>query len=133
MASPARRPVVLPNCIDLPPGGREPGANLILFAGRVVSDKGADVFVQACARVLPLLPGWRAEMVGADRFRPCTGDPVRARAAPLAEAAGVVMRGHQPNAEVLAGMQRAAMVVMPTLARAVTAWWRWRPWPAAPP
>ena len=40
----------------------------MLFAGRVVSDKGADAFVQACAGALPRLPGWRAEMLGADRF-----------------------------------------------------------------
>ncbi len=61
---------VLPNCMDMsslltPATQREP---LILFVGRLVADKGADAFVEACGQVLPFLPGWRAEMIGADRF-----------------------------------------------------------------
>ncbi len=86
-AAPARPPAVLANCLDLadlppraPPAGRAP---LLLFAGRVVRDKGADAFVEACARALPRLPGWRAEMIGADRFSPCQPrDAVPAPAAP---------------------------------------------------
>ncbi|WP_264716474.1 glycosyltransferase, partial [Limobrevibacterium gyesilva] len=72
VAAPARAPVVLPNCLDLLqiPPSPDPRDKLILFAGRVVSDKGADSFVAACARALPALPGWRAEMIGADRFGP---------------------------------------------------------------
>ena len=69
-----RAPEILPNSLDLaalptllPTTEREP---TILFAGRLVADKGADIFVAACALALPQLPGWRADMIGADRFRP---------------------------------------------------------------
>ncbi|MBV9750529.1 MAG: glycosyltransferase, partial [Acetobacteraceae bacterium] len=67
LAAPSgRKPIVLPNCIELPPPPRMERDKLIVFAGRVVRDKGADSFVQACADVLPQLPGWRAEILGAD-------------------------------------------------------------------
>jgi glycosyltransferase involved in cell wall biosynthesis len=113
--APARPPVVLPNCIDIPPRASGSREHLILFAGRVVRDKGPDTFVEACARVLHKLPGWRAEMIGADRFRPDSPDTEFIRALrPRAEAAGVTLLGHQPNDAVLAAMQRAAIVVVPS-------------------
>jgi len=108
---------VLPNCIDLraippSPEAREP---LILFAGRVVADKGADAFVAACAQALPLLPGWRAEMIGADGFGADGREtPFLRRLRPLAAAAGVAMAGWQPHGQVLAAMARAAIVVAPS-------------------
>ncbi len=115
VADPVRVPVVLPNCIDvpdMPPMERE---RLVLFAGRVVSDKGADVFIDACAAALPRLPGWRAEMIGADRFRADSPETPYVRGLrPRAAAAGVTMRGHLPNAEVVAAMRRAAIVVVPS-------------------
>ena len=112
---PARDPVVLHNCIEVPPLLTKPRENLILFAGRVVHDKGADSFVEACALALPRLPGWRAELIGADRLRPGSPDTdfiraLRRRAA----AASVVMRGYLPNDAVLEAMQRAAIVVVPS-------------------
>ena len=111
----ARPPVVLHNCIDVPPRATGPRENLILFAGRIVADKGADTFVEACARVLPGLPGWRAEMIGADRFRADSPDTAFIQALrPRAQAAGVVMHGHLPNDAVLRAMQRAAIVVVPS-------------------
>lgn len=111
----ARRPVVLPNCIDLPPAPPAEREKLILFAGRLVADKGADAFVAACAAALPRLPGWRAEMIGADRFRADSPEtPFVAALRPAAAAAGLVLRGHQPNAVVLEAMRRAAIVVMPS-------------------
>ncbi len=119
VAAPARQPAVLHNCLDLaalppllPMAQRE---KVILFAGRVVPDKAPDVFVAACARALPLLAGWRAEMIGADGF-----GVQRAESAfisglrPAAAAAGVVMHGHLPHAAVLAAMARAAIVVVPS-------------------
>jgi UDP-glucose:(glucosyl)LPS alpha-1,2-glucosyltransferase len=115
--NPTRIPGVLPNCIDLreippPPAERDP---VILFAGRVVADKGADTFVAACARALPQLPGWRAEMIGADRFGPDSPETPFLRALrPKAQEAGVVMAGYRPHAEVLAAMSRAAIVVVPS-------------------
>ena len=116
VAAPTRPVAVLPNCIDLsampPPAPREP---VILFAGRMVADKGADVFVEACARALPTLPGWRAEMIGADRFSPDSPDTPFVRALrPAAAAAGVTLAGYRPQAEVLAAMAQAAVVAVPS-------------------
>ncbi len=107
---------VLPNCIDLAalPPQRE-RENLILFAGRVVADKGADAFVASCAQVLPQRPGWRAEIIGADRFSPSAADtPFLAALRPVAAAAGIAMHGHQPHRAVLEAMTRAAIVVVPS-------------------
>jgi glycosyltransferase involved in cell wall biosynthesis len=116
VTAPLRQPAVLLNCLDLaelPAAcGRE---RLILFAGRVVADKGPDAFVAACAAALPHLPGWEAEMVGADRFRfdsPDTGFVQTIRAA--AEAAGVRMLGYRDHPDVLRAMARAAIVVVPS-------------------
>jgi len=110
---------VLPNAIELaalppalPQADRE---RLILFAGRVVADKGADGFVAACARALPALPGWRAEMIGADRFAAESPDtPFLRRLRPAAAAAGIAMPGYRPHPEVLTAMARAAIVAVPS-------------------
>ena len=112
-------PMVLPNAIelaDLPParaaGEREA---TLLFVGRVVADKGADAFVRACAAVLPSLPGWRAEMIGADRFWAGSAEtPFQRKLAASAKAAGIVCRGYMPHADVLAAMAAAAAVVVPS-------------------
>jgi UDP-glucose:(glucosyl)LPS alpha-1,2-glucosyltransferase len=116
VTAPVRDPVVLPNCLDLaelpPPRRRE---RLILFAGRIVADKAPDAFVSACAAALPHLPGWGAEMIGADRFSfdsPDTGFVRMVRAA--AEAAHVRMLGYRDHPEVLIAMSRAAIVVVPS-------------------
>ncbi len=112
---PTRPPVVLPNCIDLPPPPSDQRDPMILFAGRVVADKGADSFVRACAEALPHLPGWQAEMLGADRFAPDSPDTPFLRALrPEAVAAGILMRGYQPYPAVLAAMGRAAIVAVPS-------------------
>ena len=116
ISEPVRAPAVLPNAIDLtalpPPRPREP---LILFAGRVVRDKAPDVFVAACGIALPQLADWRAELIGADRFRidsPETAftNVVRADA----ERAGVRAIGYREHAFVLDRMARAAIVVVPS-------------------
>jgi UDP-glucose:(glucosyl)LPS alpha-1,2-glucosyltransferase len=116
VASPHKDPLVLPNCLDLadlpPPGPRD---RMILFAGRVVADKAPDVFIAACAAALPHLPGWRAEIIGADRFSfdsPDTGFVQTTRAA--AAAANIKMVGYQDHPEVLAAMARAAIVIVPS-------------------
>jgi len=114
---PARDPVVLHNWLDLAevppsPPEREP---TILFAGRVVRDKGADSFVDACALALPHLPGWRAVMIGADRFGPDSPEtPWIAGLRPRAAAARVEMWGYRPHADVMAAMARAAIIVVPS-------------------
>jgi glycosyltransferase involved in cell wall biosynthesis len=115
--TPAHPPAVLPNCIDLASIPPEPPSrdSTILFAGRVVSDKGADGFVQACALALPDLPGCTAKIIGADRFGPDSPETPWLRALrPQAAAAGVIMEGYRPHAEVLAAMARASIVVVPS-------------------
>ncbi len=112
-------PMVQPNCIDLatipPPLPQSRRDRLILFAGRLVPEKGADRFVAACARVLPALPGWRAEIIGARHLRPgSVGDGYSNSVQRAAEAAGVRVAGHRPHTEVLAAMARAALVVVPS-------------------
>jgi glycosyltransferase involved in cell wall biosynthesis len=116
VAAPARAPAVLPNCLDLDalprPGKRE---RLILFAGRVVADKAPDAFIAACAAALPHLPGWAAEIIGADRFSfdsPDTAFVMMVRGA--AEGAGIRMLGYRDHPDVLAAMTRAAIVVVPS-------------------
>lgn len=115
VASPARMPSVLPNCIDLsslPPTQREP---LALFVGRAVPEKAPDAFVAACARALPQLPGWRAEIIGADRFREDSPDTRYLRqVSEAAQRAGVALLGYRTHAEVLEALARASIVVVPS-------------------
>jgi len=108
---------VMPNCLDLttlptPPAER---AKLVLFAGRMVSDKGADAFVRAWAAVSKQAPGWRAIMIGADRFRfnsPRTTFVDRVEAS--ANAAGITLCGYQMHHQVLEAMAAASIVVVPS-------------------
>ena len=112
----AGRVEVLHNCIDLaavpPPVERD---NVILFAGRVVADKAPDVFIAACALALPSLPGWRAEIIGADGMSATSRETdyvrqIRAQAA----SAGVEMIGYRDHPLVLEAMTSAAIVVVPS-------------------
>ncbi len=110
-------PAVLPNCLDLAalPAPASERAEEILFAGRMVADKGADAFVEACAAVLPCLPGWRARMIGADRFGPGSPDTrFLAGLRPRAAAAGIELDGYRPHEAVLAAMAAAAIVAVPS-------------------
>ena len=107
---------VLQNCIDLaavpPPVQRE---NVILFAGRVVRDKAPDSFIRACALALPSLPGWRAEIIGADGMSATSRETDYVREIRvLAAAAGVGMIGYRDHPLVLEAMTRAAIVVVPS-------------------
>lgn len=119
LEAPAAKTAILPNPIALaelppftPPDERE---RLILFAGRTVADKGADLFVAACREVLPRLKGWRAALIGADRFGFQSPDTpyVRRLKAEAAEA-GIEWAGYRPHDEVLAAMARAAIVIVPS-------------------
>ena len=106
---------VLPNSVDLPMAPRKVRERVILFVGRVVADKGADAFVEACAAALPQLPGWRAEMVGADRFGPDSPPTLfTERVQASARAAGVAMLGYQPHHAVLDRLGRAAIAAVPS-------------------
>ncbi|MBW4021645.1 MAG: glycosyltransferase family 4 protein [Proteobacteria bacterium] len=112
-------PVIEPNCLDLAalprPAPADTRAKSILFAGRIVADKGADSFVAACARALPALPGWAAVMIGADRFRPDSPEtPFTAKLRGEAEAAGISLFGYRDHAGVLAALSAAAIAVVPS-------------------
>jgi UDP-glucose:(glucosyl)LPS alpha-1,2-glucosyltransferase len=116
ITAPVRSPDVVPNCIDLaalPPPGRQ--ERLVQFVGRVVRDKGPDSFVTACASALPVMPGWRAEIIGSDRFgvdSPDTAFVQMVRA--MAEGANVAMLGYRDHPDVLTAMRRAAIIVVPS-------------------
>jgi UDP-glucose:(glucosyl)LPS alpha-1,2-glucosyltransferase len=112
----ARPPAVHPNCLDLPalPALAERD-HVIVFAGRLVADKGADSFVSACALALPALPEWRAVMIGADRFRPDSPEtPFTEKLRAQAEAAGIGLLGYRDHAAVMAALGRAAIAVVPS-------------------
>ena len=102
---------VLPNGFDgpEPPAERE---RTIVFAGRIVADKGAKEFVDAMARVLPDAPGWRAVMVGADRFGRDSPDTPFLRAL---QPGAVEMLGWRAHADVLALLRTAAVAVVPSV------------------
>jgi UDP-glucose:(glucosyl)LPS alpha-1,2-glucosyltransferase len=107
---------LLHNCIDLavvpPPVPRE---NVILFAGRVVPDKAPDAFIQACALALPALPGWRAELIGADGMGANTRETPYVRQIQVqAAAACVAMLGYRDHPLVLRAMTGAAIVLVPS-------------------
>jgi glycosyltransferase involved in cell wall biosynthesis len=110
-------PEVLPNCIpldDLPTPARA-RQRLVLFVGRVVAEKGPDAFVSACAAALPSMPGWRAEIIGADRFAVDSRDtPFVQMVRATAHAASVAMMGYRDQPDVLAAMSHAAIVVVPS-------------------
>jgi glycosyltransferase involved in cell wall biosynthesis len=117
VAAPGRPPAVLPNPIDLAalPPPAVPRDRLILFVGRVVREKGPDSFVAACASALPRLPGWQAQLIGADRFRADSPEPAFARATHAsADRAGVRALGYRDRETVLREMARAAIVVVPS-------------------
>ncbi|MGE4481561.1 glycosyltransferase family 4 protein [Acidocella sp.] len=112
----SRLPEILPNPLDeaeIPPPA--PKEKLILFAGRIVADKGADDFIAACALALPRLPGWSATMLGGDRFGPDSPQtPFFLAQKAAAHAAGIAFLGPRPHGQIMAAMSRAAIVAVPS-------------------
>jgi glycosyltransferase involved in cell wall biosynthesis len=81
----------------------------------VVQEKGADSFVSACAAALPLMPGWHAGIIGADRFSTRSPDTAFVRMVrAAAQEANVTMFGYRDHPDVLSEMRRAAIVVVPS-------------------
>lgn len=116
IADPPKAPVIIPNSIDLtefpPPRLKE---RLVLFVGRIVPDKAPDVFISAFAAASPHISGWIAEIIGADRFNENSPEtPYFRTIQASAEGAGVRMLGFRQHRNVLAAMNRAAVVVMPS-------------------
>ncbi len=128
ITQPVRPPLVLKAAIDfgrLPPSGSGEATagmalskrrtRLVLFAGRLVPEKGADQFVAACAASLPYLPGWRAEILGASEHAvdsPGTGFTQTLEA--IAKPVSIGMMGFRDHPDVMAAMARAAIMVIPT-------------------
>jgi glycosyltransferase involved in cell wall biosynthesis len=103
-----------PRAMDRPPA-KEP---IILFAGRLIEDKGPDHLVDALASVLPRHPDWRALIVGAPRPGVAQvpspfESKLRARVAGLGDA--VRFLGFLPHEEVQDHFRRAAIVVVPSI------------------
>jgi glycosyltransferase involved in cell wall biosynthesis len=86
-----------------------------IFVGRVTPDKGVDLFIEACSRVLPRLPGWSARIVGGERFGlGQVATPFVKTMREAAAAAGVECTGYMPHAQVLQALAEAAIAVMPS-------------------
>jgi UDP-glucose:(glucosyl)LPS alpha-1,2-glucosyltransferase len=125
---PERPPLVAPPAVDhanLQPSSSSIDAaglsqahrrsRVILFVGRLVEEKGADVFISACTAALPSLPGWRAEIIGGAAYEPSQVETgfVRLRQA-RAEPASISMMGYRDHPDAMAAMARAAIVVIPS-------------------
>jgi glycosyltransferase involved in cell wall biosynthesis len=81
----------------------------------VVHDKAPDSFIRACALALPSLPGWRAEIIGADGMSATSRETDFVRQTKIqATEAGVEMIGYRDHPLVLEAMTRAAVVVVPS-------------------
>ncbi|WP_431065149.1 glycosyltransferase family 4 protein [Methylotuvimicrobium sp.] len=91
--------------------------NLILYAGRIVEEKGALEFAEASALVLPDYPDWKAVMIGSQRHGQ-TGrlSEFEARVQECLRPLGpqAEFLGHRPYAEVLQFFQHAAIVAVPS-------------------
>ncbi len=111
----AKPPAVIHNALDMTAIPAPSPAPVILFAGRVVPDKAPDAFIAACAIALPQLPGWRAEIIGADGFSKAAENSSYINALrPAASAAGVALLGYRPHDGVLQAMAQAAIVAVPS-------------------
>ena len=119
-----RPPLLVPPCVDLaslpvidantPVSGRR--TRLILFAGRLVPEKGVDQFIAGCAGALPFLPGWRAEIIGgAEHAVKSLDTPYVRLLHARADPAGIALMGYRDHPDVMHAMARAAIVVIPCL------------------
>ncbi|OYV24391.1 MAG: hypothetical protein B7W99_02595 [Rhodospirillales bacterium 20-58-10] len=87
----------------------------ILFVGRMVDDKGPDIFIAACALALPHLHGWSARMIGGDRFGPDSPEtPYVISMRGQAAEAGIHLTGPLPHRQTLAAMAAAEIAVVPS-------------------
>jgi len=99
----------------VPPAPDAARERMILFAGRIIPEKGPDAFVAAAAMLRDRLPGWRFLLIGSEGADPTAeerrfADRVRREAT----AAGVEVMGLIPNRDLLAIVARATLVVMPS-------------------
>lgn len=110
---------VLPNYIDfkklpqyIPIAQRK---KTILFIGRVVADKGADIFVTLCQKLLQLDPTWQVEIIGADRFSPYSPEtPFIQKLRDQIKSTSMQMIGYVPHDHVLQKIAEASVVMIPS-------------------
>ncbi|QNT78137.1 glycosyltransferase family 4 protein [Entomobacter blattae] len=110
---------VLPNSIAVPPIEDvlplKQRQKTLLFAGRLVADKGVDLLLKAWEGVKPHRPGWQLRLIGADRFSPNSPTtPFLKEFLPMAHKAGVRVDGYRPHQDVLQAMAESAVVVVPS-------------------
>jgi glycosyltransferase involved in cell wall biosynthesis len=110
--------IVLPEAIESVPAGSTMKQNSVLFVGRIIPEKGADIFVRALAKALPQLPGWRGVLIGGGRGKvirsPSTYEQqVRADLALLGER--VTMAGVLPHERVMEEFSRSAIAIVPSI------------------
>lgn len=110
---------VLPNYIDfkkvpqyIPIAQRK---KTILFIGRVVADKGVDIFVTLCRRLLQLDPTWQVEIIGADRFSLHSAEtPFIQKLRNQIKQTSIQMIGYLPHDCVLQKISEASVVIIPS-------------------
>lgn len=110
---------ILPNYIDfnklpqyIPISKRK---KTILFVGRVVADKGADIFVTLCCKLLQVDPTWNIEIIGADRFSPNSPEtPFIKKIHQQLQHTQIRMIGYLPYDQVLKKISEASIVIMPS-------------------
>ncbi len=92
---------------------------IILFVGRIGGGKGALPFVEAMAKLLPDLPGWRAAVIGGFQIgSTAVDDPstYQNKFAAALKLAGdrVAFLGPRPYAETMEWMRRAQILAVPS-------------------
>ncbi|CAI3933020.1 glycosyltransferase family 4 protein [Commensalibacter papalotli (ex Botero et al. 2024)] len=87
----------------------------ILFVGRVVADKGADIFVALCCKLLQVDPSWNIEIIGADRFKSNSPEtPFIQKLRHQLRQTQIKMVGYLPYDQVLQKISEASIVIMPS-------------------
>lgn len=97
------------------PAAKQP---VIRFVGRLFWEKGAHVFLDALIRILPSVPDWSAEFVGATRFENTSNLPAYERnLVDKIAASGLRLNatGYVPREVVREKLASAAIVVIPSL------------------
>jgi glycogen(starch) synthase len=121
---PLQRITVVPNALDTEEfrpawGKHNPGNEIvILYVGRLERGKGVQVLAEAIPRVLRAVPQARFVFVGDDRPIPdgCSQiAALREHFAALGLDSRVELRGHVPQAELLAAYAQADICVVPSL------------------
>ncbi|MEM6913814.1 MAG: glycosyltransferase family 4 protein [Pseudomonadota bacterium] len=86
---------------------------LILFAARLIPNKGSLEFVEAMQNVLTKRPEWRAEVIGATN--PSFADFNAKLEEAIAETPNLTFSGYRPFEETMQAFARAAIVVVPSI------------------